>query len=119
VVVTSCSRAVGRGPGWCGRGRGEGARRACVVAADIAAGKLVEELVAGVVEGLHLKDFAAEIAELGEPVASVEREGGIDLVAQALARAGFRRRWRWRSVNPLGVLPMGNRNRRRAGRRRR
>jgi hypothetical protein len=49
---------------------------------------LVEELVAGVVEGLGLEDFAAEIAEFGEPVASVEREGGIDLLAQALGEGG-------------------------------
>jgi hypothetical protein len=69
-------------------GAGELARGACVVAADIAAGKLVEELVAGVVEGLGLEDFAAEIAEFGEPVASVEREGGVDLLAQALGEGG-------------------------------
>ena len=69
-------------------GAGELARGACVVAADIAAGKLVEELVAGLVEGLGLEDFAAEIAELGEPVASIEREGGVDLLAQALGERG-------------------------------
>ena len=67
---------------------GEGARGAGVVAADFAAGELVEEFLARVVERFELEDFAAEAAEFGEPVAGVEREQGVDLLAEALGERG-------------------------------
>ncbi len=54
---------------------GVGAGGACVEAADLAGGEGVEELLAGFVEGLKLEDFAAEVAELGEPGAR-GRAGG-------------------------------------------
>ena len=61
-----------------------------VVAADFALGEFVEEQAAGFVEGLGGDDLAAEIAEVGEPVAEVEGELGVDLLAEALGegRAG-------------------------------
>ena len=69
---------------------GVGAGGARVEAADFALGEGVEELLAGVVERLELKDLAAQVAELGEPGAEVEREGGVELLAQALGeRGGF------------------------------
>ncbi len=67
---------------------GVGAAGACVEAADLAGGEGVEELFALLVEGLELKDFAAEIAELGEPLAGVEGEGFVDFLAQALGERG-------------------------------
>ena len=67
---------------------GDGAGGAGVVAADLAAGELVEQLLACVVQRLHLQHFAAKVAELGEPVAGVEREQGVDLLAQALGERG-------------------------------
>ncbi len=67
---------------------GVGAGGAGVVAADLAGGEGVEELLAGFVEGLKLEDFAAEVAELGEPGAEVEREGGVELLAEALGERG-------------------------------
>jgi hypothetical protein len=67
---------------------GEDAGGALVEAADLAAGELVEEELAFVVEGLGGDDLAAEIAEVGEPVAGVEGELGVDLFAQALREGG-------------------------------
>ena len=67
---------------------GEGAGGALIVAADLALGELVEEQAAGFVEGLGGDDFAAEVAEVGEPVAGVERELGVDLFAEALGEGG-------------------------------
>jgi len=69
---------------------GEGAGGALIVAADVTLGKLVKEPLALFVEGLGSYDLAAEIAEVGEPVTSVERELGVDLFAKALGqgRAG-------------------------------
>ena len=67
---------------------GEDAGGALVEAADLAAGELVEEQLALVVEGLGGDDLAAEIAEVGEPVAGVEGELGVDLLAQALGEGG-------------------------------
>jgi len=69
-------------------GAGVGAGGAVVEAADFAGGERVEELLAGVVEGLELEDFAAEIAEFGEPGAEVEGQGGVELFAQALGERG-------------------------------
>jgi len=67
---------------------GENAAWTTVIAAYVAAGELVEEFLAGVVEGFELQDFAAEIAEFGEPVAGIEREEGVNLLAQALGERG-------------------------------
>ena len=67
---------------------GEGAGGALVVAADFALGELVEEPLALFVEGLGCDYFAAEIAEVGEPVSGVEGELGVDLFAQALGEGG-------------------------------
>jgi hypothetical protein len=50
--------------------------------------RVVEQLLAGLVQGLQLEDFAAQVAELGEPVAGVERQQGVDLLAQALGERG-------------------------------
>ena len=65
-------------------GAGVGAGGAGVETADLAGGEIVEELLAGFVEGFELKDFAAEVAEFGEPGTEVEGEGGVELLAQAL-----------------------------------
>src|SRR5580704_862896 len=62
----------------------EHAGRTGVVAADFALGKLVEEPLAFVVEWLLLRDFAAQVAEIGEPVAGVEWQLRVDLFAEAL-----------------------------------
>ncbi len=67
---------------------GEGAGGAGVVGADFAGGEGVEELFAGVVEGFELEDLAAEVAELGEPVAGVEGEELVDLFAETLGEGG-------------------------------
>ena len=67
---------------------GEEAGGALVEAADFAGGELVEEEFAFFVEGLGLGDFAAEVAEVGEPVAGVEGELGVDLFAEALGKSG-------------------------------
>ena len=67
---------------------GEGAGGAAVVAADFAGGELVEEEAAGFVEGFGGYYFAAEVAEVGEPVAGVEGELGVDLLAEALGEGG-------------------------------
>ena len=67
---------------------GEGAGRALIVTADVALGELVEEPLALFVERLSGYNLAAEIAEVGEPVAGVERELGIDLFAQPLSESG-------------------------------
>src|ERR1700736_240794 len=68
----------------------EGAGGALVEAADLAGGELVKEKLAGLVEGLGSDHLAAEVAEVGQPIAGVERELGVDLFAQALGerRAG-------------------------------
>jgi len=63
---------------------GEGAGGAGVVAADLARGEGVQELVAGFVERLGGKDFAAEVAKLGEPVAGVEWKEFVDLFTKPL-----------------------------------
>jgi hypothetical protein len=63
---------------------GEGAGGALVVAADLALGELVEEPLALVVEGLGGYDLAAEVTEVGEPIAEVEGELGVELLAEAL-----------------------------------
>jgi hypothetical protein len=44
----------------------------------------MEKLVARIVQRFELEDFAAQVAEFGEPVAGVEGEDGVDLLAQAL-----------------------------------
>jgi hypothetical protein len=67
---------------------GEGAGGALVVAADLALGELVEEPLALLVEGLGGYYFAAKVAEVGEPVAGVEGELGVDLFAEALGQCG-------------------------------
>src|SRR6202043_3741691 len=67
---------------------GEDAGGALVEAADLALGELVEEQLALLVERLHLDDLAAEVAEVGEPVAGVERELGVDLLPQLLGESG-------------------------------
>ena len=67
---------------------GEGAGGAAVVAADFAGGELVEQEAAGFVEGLGGYYFAAEVAEVGEPVAGVEGELVVDLLAEALGEGG-------------------------------
>ncbi len=67
---------------------GEDARRALVESADFTLGELVEEELALFVEGLDLGDFAAEVAEVGEPVSGVEGELGVDLLAEALGECG-------------------------------
>ena len=67
---------------------GEGAGGAGFVGADVAAGEGMEQLFAGVVEGFELEDLAAEIAELGEPVAGVQGEYGVDLLSEALGESG-------------------------------
>ena len=67
---------------------GEGARGATIVAADFAGGKLVEEQAAGLVEGLGGDYFAAEVAEVGEPIAGVEGELLVDFFAEALGEGG-------------------------------
>src|SRR5258708_766742 len=67
---------------------GEHAGGALVEAADLATGELVEEELALVVEGLGCDNLAAEIAEVGEPVAGVEGELGVDLLTQALGEGG-------------------------------
>ena len=72
----------------CWRGA-QRARGAGVVAADLSAGELVEQLLAGFVQGLELEHFAAEVAEFGEPVAGIEREQRVDLLAQPWASAGL------------------------------
>ena len=48
----------------------------------------MEEEAAGFVEGLGGYYFAAEVAEVGEPVAGVEGELGVDLFAEALGEGG-------------------------------
>ena len=48
----------------------------------------MQEFFAGFVERLQLEDFAAEVAEFGKPVAGVEREQRVDLLAQALGQRG-------------------------------
>jgi hypothetical protein len=63
---------------------GEGTGGALIVAADFALGELVEEPFALVVEGLGGYDLAAQVAEVGEPVAEVEGELGVELLAEAL-----------------------------------
>lgn len=67
---------------------GVGAGGAGVEAADFALGEGVEELLAGFVEGLELEDLAAEVAELFEPGAKVEGEGGVEFLAEALGEGG-------------------------------
>ncbi len=67
---------------------GEDAGGALVEAADLALSELVEQQLALLVEGLGGDDLAAEIAEVGEPVAGVEGELGVDLLAQTLGECG-------------------------------
>ncbi len=67
---------------------GIGAGGAGVEATDLARGEVVQELLAGLVEGFELEDFAAQVAEFGEPGAEVEREGGIQLLTEALGERG-------------------------------
>ena len=69
---------------------GQLAGRALVVATDFALGQLVEQEAAGLVEGFGGDYFAAEIAEVCEPVSGVEGELSVDLFAEALGqgRAG-------------------------------
>lgn len=67
---------------------GVGAGGARVEAADFALREGVEQLLAGFVERLQLQDFAAEIAEVFEPGAEVEREGGVEFLAKALGECG-------------------------------
>jgi len=67
---------------------GEGAGGAGVIAAYLAAGEGVEELVAGFVQRFKLEDFATEVAELGEPVAGVEREEFVDFFSEFLCKRG-------------------------------
>ncbi len=92
--------------------------RALIVAADLTLSELVEEPLALFVEGFGGDDLAAEVAEVGEPVAEVEGELGVDLFAEALGqgRAG--------SGGGDGDLQVvrdgrrkGSRSRRRVGRR--
>ena len=81
-------RGGGRGGIGAGVLAGEDAGGALVEAADLALGELVEEELALVVEGLGGDDLAAEIAEVGEPVAGVEGELGVDLLAELLGEGG-------------------------------
>ena len=99
---------------------GHGAGGAGVEAADVTLGELMEEELALFVEGLGGDDLAAEVAEIGEPVAEVEGELGVDLFAEALGEGGcWHRRWRWRPGGRRGGRRRGSRSRRRVGRRRR
>ena len=66
----------------------EEAGGAGVVAADFALSELVEEPFALVVEWFGCDDFAAQIAEVGEPVAGIERKLRVDLFAQSLSERG-------------------------------
>jgi hypothetical protein len=59
-----------------------------VVAADLAGGELMEDEATGLVEGLGGDYFAAQIAEVFEPVAGVEWELSVDLLAKALSEGG-------------------------------
>ena len=67
---------------------GHGARGAGVIAADVALGQLVKEEFAFLVEGFGGNDLTAKVAEVGEPVAEVQGELGVDLLAQALGEGG-------------------------------
>ena len=69
-------------------GAGVGAGGTGIESADFAGGEGVEELLAGLVEGLKLEDLAAEVAEFGEPGAEVERESVVELLAEALSERG-------------------------------
>lgn len=67
---------------------GQLAGRALVVAAGLALGKFVQEQAAGLVEGFGGDYFAAEVAEVGEPVAEVEGKLSVELFAKALGECG-------------------------------
>jgi hypothetical protein len=57
-----------------------------VEAADLASGELVKKELAGLVEGFHLGDLAAEVAEVRKPVASIEGKLRVDLLTQTLSK---------------------------------
>jgi len=59
-----------------------------VVAADLSLGELVQEETPLLVEGLGGYDLAAEVAEVGEPVAEVERELLVEVFAELLGERG-------------------------------
>src|SRR5271163_1348759 len=66
----------------------EGAGGAAVVAAHFAGGKSVEQEAAGFVEGLGGYYFAAEVAQVGEPVCGDEGKLVVDLFAAPLGQGG-------------------------------
>jgi hypothetical protein len=62
----------------------EQARGALVIAADLTLGEFMQEKAALLVEGLGGDNLAAEIAEIGEPVAEVKWKLFVELFAELL-----------------------------------
>ena len=60
------------------------ARGAGVVAADLALRQLMKQPLPLLIQRLHLRDLAAKIAQIGQPVADIERQLRVDLFAQPL-----------------------------------
>ena len=60
------------------------ARGTGVVAADLPLRQLVKQPLPLVIQRLHLRDLAAKIAQVSHPVAGIERQLRIDLLAQPL-----------------------------------
>src|SRR5580704_17205323 len=67
---------------------GQHARGTRLVSADLTLSQLVEQPLPLVIQRLHLRDLAAKIAQVGQPVAGVERQLRVDLLAQSLGERG-------------------------------
>jgi len=63
---------------------GEQSRRALVIAADLSLRELVKNEAASLVERFGSDDLAAELPEISEPVAEVERELLVEILAELL-----------------------------------
>src|SRR5258705_11820189 len=60
------------------------ARWAPLVAADLALSQLMKQPLPFIIQRLRLRHLTPEIAQVGQPVAGVERQLRIDLFAQSL-----------------------------------
>src|ERR1700680_4601297 len=69
---------------------GEHARRTLLVPADLALSQLMKQPLPLVVQRLHLRNLATKVAQVGQPVAGVERKLRIDLFPQSLGERGAR-----------------------------